>query len=72
MFRIKGNKFFIECGLSNQFSDIGEGEVASIVNSVTTLRCFIKAICVYPGDGGNHHAEVEMIGHGMWISALAF
>jgi hypothetical protein len=28
----------IECSLSNQFSDIGEGEVSSIVNSVTILR----------------------------------
>ncbi len=36
------------------------------------LQCFIKVICVYPGDGGNHHAEVEMIGSGMWVPDLVF
>jgi len=34
--------------------------VTSTVNSVTTLRCFIKVIGVNPGYGGGHHAEVEM------------
>ena len=72
MFRAKGNKIFIECGLSNQFSDIGEGEVASIVNSVTTLWCFFKMIGVYPGYSGGHHAEIEVISNGMRCSGLAF
>ena len=29
-------------------------------------------IGVYPGDGGGHHAEVEMISNSMWRSGLAF
>ena len=71
-FRAKANKILIERSLSNQFSDIGKGKVTSIVNSVTTLRCFIKVIGVNPGYGGGHHAEVEMVGNGMAVSGLTF
>ena len=46
--------------------------MATIVNSVTTLWCFFKMIGIYPGNGCGHHAEVEMIGDGMWCSSLAF
>jgi hypothetical protein len=60
------------CRLSNQFSDIGKGEVASIVNSVTTLRCLIKVIGVYPGYSSSHHAEVKRVGNGMMVSGLGF
>src|SRR5680860_300760 len=67
-----GNKILIECGLSNQFSDIGKGEVRSIVNSVTTLRCFIEVSGIYPSYGYGHHAEIEMVGNGMIVSGLAF
>ncbi|SEQ98338.1 hypothetical protein SAMN05421690_10055 [Nitrosomonas sp. Nm51] len=71
-FRAKANKIFIERDPSNQLSDIGKSEMRSIANSVTTLRCFFKVIGVYPGYGGSHHAEVEMIGNGMTVSGLAF
>ena len=46
--------------------------MSSIVNSVTTLWCFIKVVGVYPGYGGGHHAEIEMVGNGMVVSDLAF
>jgi hypothetical protein len=71
-FRAKANKILIECSLSNQFSEIGKGEVSSIVNSVTTLWCFIKVIGIYPGYGSGHHAEVERVGNGMMVSGLTF
>jgi hypothetical protein len=71
-FGAKANKILVECGLSDQFSDIGVGEVTSIVNSVTTLWCFFKMIGVYPGYGGGHHTEVEVTGDGMVVPGLAF
>ena len=46
--------------------------MVAIVNSVTRLRCFIKVVDVYPGYGGGHHAEVEMVGNGMVVSGLTF
>ncbi len=57
-----GNKTLIEYGLSNQFSDIGKGEVRTIVNSVTTSRRMLNVIGIYPSYGSSHHAEAEMIG----------
>jgi spectinomycin phosphotransferase len=54
--------------------DIHAGNVLldRIVNSVTTLWCFIKVVGVYPSYGGSHHAEVEMVGSGMVVSGLTF
>jgi hypothetical protein len=58
--------------LSNQFSGIREGEMSLVVNSVTTLWCFIKLIGLYPGYGGGHHAEVKGVGNGMMVPILTF
>ena len=71
-FRAKANKILLEYSLSNQFSCLGEGRASSIVNSVTTLWCFIKVVGVYSGYGGGHHAEVERVGNGMMVPGLAF
>ena len=70
--REKGNKIFVESGLSDEFSHIGKSKMLSIVDSVTTLRSVFKVVSVYPCDGGGHHTEIKMIRDGMRVPGLTF
>ena len=65
-------KILTERGFGDEASDIGKGKTSSPLGLVPTLRIRFDAVGIYPGDGGGHHTEMQVVDHGLGVAALTF
>ena len=67
----KPQKRIGECFVCDEPADIGEGETGAAFDFMAALGVWRDTVCINPGHGGGHEAELEMIGDRIRRTGLA-